>query len=179
MRDLGSIPESGRSPGAGHGNPLQCSCLKNPMDRGAWWARVYGVTESRTRLSDSHTVKWLQDRPLRILSLKLSASVLQKAFQNSEFSTSLPLFPFPSASLSWASFPSRLTGPFQHSETFLLRSFFPLFSLFPLPNIFLQKSPKCPQLLELRLQKATWIKRNPQKGLEDWGSRFGHTWLTS
>ena len=36
--------------GEGNGNPLQCSCLKNPRDRGAWWAAVYGVTQSRTRL---------------------------------------------------------------------------------------------------------------------------------
>ena len=36
--------------GEGHGNPLQCSCLENPRDRGAWWAAVYGVTQSRTRL---------------------------------------------------------------------------------------------------------------------------------
>ena len=47
---LGSIPGSGRSPGEGTGNPLQYSCPENPMDRGAWWATVHGVTESRTRL---------------------------------------------------------------------------------------------------------------------------------
>ena len=45
-RDMGSIPGSGRSPGAGHGNPLQYSCLENPMDRGAWRATVHGVSES-------------------------------------------------------------------------------------------------------------------------------------
>ena len=44
--DLGSIPGSGRSPGEGNGNPLQYSCLENPMDRGAWWATVHGVTKS-------------------------------------------------------------------------------------------------------------------------------------
>ena len=44
--DPGSIPESGRSPGEGHGNPLQYSCLENPTDKGAWWATVYRVTES-------------------------------------------------------------------------------------------------------------------------------------
>ena len=44
--DLGSIPGSGRSPGEGNGNPLQYSCLENPMDGGAWWAIVHGVTES-------------------------------------------------------------------------------------------------------------------------------------
>ena len=50
--DLGSIPGSGRSPGEGNGNPLQYSCLENPMDRGAWWATVHGVTKSWTRLSN-------------------------------------------------------------------------------------------------------------------------------
>ena len=44
--DLGSIPGSGRFPGEGNGNPLQCSCLENPMDRGAWRATVHGVAES-------------------------------------------------------------------------------------------------------------------------------------
>ena len=50
--DLGSIPGSGRSPGKGNGNPLQYSCLENPMDGGTWWAIVHGVEKSRTRLSD-------------------------------------------------------------------------------------------------------------------------------
>ena len=45
-RDVGSIPGSGRSPGEGNGNPLQYSCLENPLDREAWWAIVCGVTES-------------------------------------------------------------------------------------------------------------------------------------
>ena len=49
--DLGSTPGSGRFPGEGNGNPLQYSCLENPMDRGAWWATVHG-SQSRTRLSD-------------------------------------------------------------------------------------------------------------------------------
>ena len=48
--DVGSIPGSGRSPGEGHDNPLQYSCLENPKDRGAWWAAVHGVTKSWTRL---------------------------------------------------------------------------------------------------------------------------------
>ena len=46
LRDAGSIPGSGRSPGEGHGNPLQYSCLENPMDRGAWWATGHGVAKS-------------------------------------------------------------------------------------------------------------------------------------
>ena len=56
IRDMGSIPGSGRSPGGRHGNPLQCSCLENPMDRGAWWDAVHRVTKSWTglkRLSSS------------------------------------------------------------------------------------------------------------------------------
>ena len=50
--DLGLIPGLGRSPGEGNGNPLQYSCLENPMDGGAWQAIVHGVTNSQTRLSD-------------------------------------------------------------------------------------------------------------------------------
>ena len=50
VKDTGSIPGLGRFPGEGHGDPLQYSCLKNPMDRGAWWATVHGVTKSQTRL---------------------------------------------------------------------------------------------------------------------------------
>ena len=52
-RDSGSVPGWGRSPGGGNGNPLQYSCLKNPMDRGAWWVTVLGVTKCQTQL------KWL------------------------------------------------------------------------------------------------------------------------
>ena len=48
--DLGSSPGLGRSPGEGNGNPLQHSCLENPMDRGTWWAKVHGVAESQTGL---------------------------------------------------------------------------------------------------------------------------------
>ena len=51
-RDPGLIPESGRSPGGGQGNPLQYSCLENPMDRGAWRATVHGAAKSQTCLSD-------------------------------------------------------------------------------------------------------------------------------
>ena len=54
IRDSGSIPGSGRSPGRGQGNPLQYSCLKNPMDRGDWRALVHRVTQSQTRLKRTH-----------------------------------------------------------------------------------------------------------------------------
>ena len=50
IRDVGLIPGLGRSPGGGHGNPLQYSCLENPMDRETWWATVHRVTKSWTQL---------------------------------------------------------------------------------------------------------------------------------
>ena len=50
VREEGSTPGSGRSPGGGHGNPLQYSCLENPKDRGAWQARVHRLANSWTRL---------------------------------------------------------------------------------------------------------------------------------
>jgi len=50
--DGGSIPGSGRPPGEGNGNPLQYSCLENPMDRGAWWATVHGVAKTWAGLRD-------------------------------------------------------------------------------------------------------------------------------
>ena len=57
--DSGSIPGQGRSPGGGHGNPLQYSCLENPMDRGAWRATVHRVTRSWTRLKQLSTYAWV------------------------------------------------------------------------------------------------------------------------
>ena len=51
-RDAGWIPGSGRSLAEGNGNPLQYSCLENPMDRRAWWAAVHGVTKSQIQLND-------------------------------------------------------------------------------------------------------------------------------
>ena len=50
--DVGLIPGWRRSPGVGNGNPFQYSCLGNPMDRGAWWATVHGVTKIRAQLND-------------------------------------------------------------------------------------------------------------------------------
>ena len=63
VRDSGSVPESGRSPGGGHGNPLQYSDLENPMDKGAWQATIHRVTKSWTQLkqlsthSSKHTIR--------------------------------------------------------------------------------------------------------------------------
>ena len=52
VRDMGSIPWSGRYPGEGNGNPLQYSCLGNPMDTGTRWATAHGVAKSQIQLSD-------------------------------------------------------------------------------------------------------------------------------
>ena len=59
IKDTGSIPGWGRSPGGGHDSPLQYSCLENSMDRGACWATVQSVTKSRTRQQQlsTHTLK--------------------------------------------------------------------------------------------------------------------------
>ena len=65
IRDAGSIPGSGRSPGGGPGNPLQYSCLENFMNKGGWWATVRGVTKSWTRLKQLSTQA---DCPMPILS---------------------------------------------------------------------------------------------------------------
>jgi len=59
--DLGSIPGLGRSPGEGNGNPLQYSCLVNPMDGGAWWATVHGVPKSRTQLRDFTSLQFTRE----------------------------------------------------------------------------------------------------------------------
>ena len=62
--DLGSIPGSGRSPGEGNGNPLQYSCLENPMDGGAWWARVTGRKElDKTERLHFHNSYWISNIP--------------------------------------------------------------------------------------------------------------------
>ena len=66
--DLDSIPELRRSPGGGHGNPLQYSCLGNPMDRGAWRAAVHGVTkESDTtgQISTAHSTQHMESKKKR------------------------------------------------------------------------------------------------------------------
>ena len=62
-RDVGSIPGSRRSPGGGNGNPLQYSCLENPMDRAAWWAPIHRVAKSWTRPSTQSRLQSSVQRP--------------------------------------------------------------------------------------------------------------------
>ena len=59
-RDASLIPGSGSSPGVGNSNPLQYSCLENPMDRGACWVTVHGVAKNQTRLSNWTELNWLK-----------------------------------------------------------------------------------------------------------------------
>ena len=56
IRDAASIPESGRSSGGGHCNPLQYSCLEDPMDSGAWRATVHSITKNRMQLSTAQPI---------------------------------------------------------------------------------------------------------------------------
>ena len=69
-RDAGSIPGSGRSPGEGNANPLQYSCLENPMDRGAWWATVHGAAKNWIQLGDwtqQHSTLFTEQKEKNIL----------------------------------------------------------------------------------------------------------------
>ena len=79
--DLGSIPGLGRSPGEGNGNPLQYSCLENPMGRGAWRAIVLGVTKSRTQLSDYHfTSLHFRSPYIGVTGVQIRIAVMAESF---------------------------------------------------------------------------------------------------
>ena len=75
LRDVDSVPGSGRPPGGGNGNPLQYSCLENPMDRGAWWATVHWVTKSLTWLK-YFCASQMHSRTKKHLWMKYDASYL-------------------------------------------------------------------------------------------------------
>ena len=62
IRDMGPVPELGRSPGEGHGNLLQYSCLENPMDRGDLQARVHRVTKRQSDTTEQLTLVWVKSR---------------------------------------------------------------------------------------------------------------------
>ena len=90
-RDLGSIPGSGRSPGEGNGYPLQYFCLENSMDRGAWQAKVHGVAESQTWLTECFSsVSWTlwvhASFQIRVFSWYMPRSGIAGSYDNSIFS---------------------------------------------------------------------------------------------
>ena len=84
--ELGLIPGSGRSPGEGNGKPLQCSCLENPMDRGAWKATVHGLAELDTTkhayvvVSGRYYICWMSFKDLCKSQNGISQSIWNSAF---------------------------------------------------------------------------------------------------
>ena len=116
--DPGSIPGSGRSPGEGNGNPLQCSCLENLMDGGAWWATVHGVAKSQTRLSDFTSLQWFFSIKISVQTIYLLTFLLEVVEYKLQGSGTWPL------STSLAA-PNSNTGT-SHSEFFGVSSTFVL-----------------------------------------------------
>ena len=101
-RDAGSIPGLGRSPGGGHGNPLQYSCLENPMDRGASWARVHRVARSWTRLKHLSPHAWKWKRGIWMLkSLSWDLMLLLTNYMKYGQITHLSEINFPLAKEGW------------------------------------------------------------------------------
>ena len=92
--DPGSIPGSGRSPGEGNGNPLQYSCLENPIDWGAWWAAVHGVTKSRTGLSDFTYLFKSQVSVVIIIFFLVSLQTITSLKRKKKFWKFTSIFPF-------------------------------------------------------------------------------------
>ena len=101
VRDMGSIHGLGRSPGEGHGNPIQYSCLENPMDRGIRWAMVHRVAKSQTRLKglSMHANRWCiitaQVAQAQILALLL------EVYSLSMYTLAKPLLDLPSTAMTW------------------------------------------------------------------------------
>ena len=91
--DLGSIPVSGRSSGKGNDYPLQYSCLENPMDGGAWWATVHGITNSRTQLSDFTSLHFLLLRLCLGLNNLNYVNHLEQHFAHSKCHISTSYYP--------------------------------------------------------------------------------------
>ena len=138
----------------GHGNPLQCSCLKSPRDRGAWWVAVYGVAQSWTRLKWLSSSSRVLTKSLNLLGLelqsyllwgglllksllssfRLSALFLRVAFSFAQNKSSL-------LAKGWLSQLSHLRG---ESMQFLESSFSVSVQLYPTPNFQLIQNPKSP-----------------------------------
>ena len=119
IRDSGLISGSGRSPRGGHGDPLRCSCLENPMDRGAWWATVHWVTHSQIRL------RWKAVAPhFRTLALKIPWMEKSGGLQSMgslrvghDWATSLSHFTFMHWRRKWQPTPVFLPGESQGQQS--------------------------------------------------------------
>ena len=92
LRDMGSIPRSGRFPGARHGNPLQYSCLENPMDRGGWWATVHRVAKSQTRLKRFSGRLYIWNLTCYYQFINFISLAVKYMLYEKSFSTVLPYF---------------------------------------------------------------------------------------
>ena len=89
-RYAGLIPGWGRFPGEGHGQPLQCSCLENPMDRGARRATVPGVTKSRTRLSEHTQSHSTENKTLGMTKMNVTVDFLPHRASDNEWNLCNP-----------------------------------------------------------------------------------------
>ena len=121
IRDTGSIPRWRRSPGGGNGNSIQYSCLENPLDRGAWWSMVYGVTKSQPLLKRLRMHAHIIDIQY-ILSWEVNYPVIKDHHDNGvlnflwvnflsylEVKTIHHNFPVLSATLLHSAFPKKVT----------------------------------------------------------------------
>ena len=101
--DPASILGSGRSPGGGNGNPLQYSCLENPMDRGAWWATVLGVGHDWSDLAHVHFVEWKkQNSSFAHVSMILMFYICSQLASFDEYISSLTSFLAQTLHLPWS-----------------------------------------------------------------------------
>ena len=170
IKDMGSIPESGRSPRGGHGNPLQYSYLENPMDREAWWATVHGVTRSQTHL------KWLYTHTSKKPMPESTLFVVQSLSHVQRFAT-----PWTAAHQVSLSIVSRTLLKFMFiqcvmtsNHLILCRPFLLLPSIFPSNRVFHESA------LRIRWPKY-WsfsFSISPSLNIQDWFS-LGLTGLIS
>ena len=151
--DVGSIPGLERSPGEENGNPLHCSCLENPMDRGAWQSTVHGVTKSWTRYSDwqqQQHVKHLEVHTHHFLTTDTSSSPSRTIF-TTVITTAIS---FSSSSSSFPSFTSSPASPHFFSFSSLL--------LFSHHNFHSHFNFHCLEIWKLYDYWNTWVqKRQP------------------
>ena len=112
-RDVGLIIGLGRSPGAGNGNPLQYSCLGNPMDRGAWQAAVHGVTKGQIQRSNYHSLTYIVAKKPSILQNLCSSSDVSPSPHPVQQALCFPFLiqSFPERSMTFTSIPMQQSSP--------------------------------------------------------------------